>query len=427
MMMRQISFLLLALVLILFSTSALAQIPRVINYQGRLLGSNEQPVAEGEYKITVRLYEEASTLLWTEIHEKTLVAGGLFHVLLGTVTPLDLPFNKPYLLGIQVGNDPELQPRMYLTSAAYSFNADRVGGISASPAPAPGVLFPLGDDAKFPPDVLPSGVAGNFLKKNRPDTTTGSSPSAMLQVVNTGAGHGVVGESSAGDKSGVYGFNANGRGITGRSDHDFGVVGWTGAESSDKGGVLGHSQSGSGVRGHSEASNGVVGWTNNSNSSGVFGFSDSGTGVAGRSGGNDGLLGVTTSGESGHAGLRARNEGGGPAIFCEGDLYITGAIRGNLGPKGEGAAFPRPAYDSGWFPIEANGQKVLNHGVGGNTDNYVVDLQFTSPAYGAGIPSVYLNDKSGTWWELTGQSITVVRLNQDPVPGQARLRIWVYK
>lgn len=434
MMMKRISFLLL--VLIVFSISALAHIPRVINYQGRLLGSNEQPVAEGNYKITFRLYDEASTLLWTEVHNQVLVTGGLFHVILGTVVPLNLSFDQPYFLGIQVGNDPELQPRMYLTSAPYSFNADRVAGISVSAVPAPGVLFPLGENGKFPSDVLPSDVAGNYLKKNEPDISKGTGSDPMLLISNQG------------DGDGINGRGIDGRGVVGRSDNDFGVVGWTGAESSDKSGVMGHSQNGSGVSGNSDASSGVVGWTNSSNSSGVFGFSDHGNGVTGRSGGNDGLLGVTTSGEPGDAGLRARNEGGGPAIFCEGDLYVTGAIRGNLGSTGEGAAFPRPAYDSGWIPIPQGGVEQtgikLTHNLGGNVDNYVVDLQFRHIDPVAGISYVHHHgyggntrepgrcpgscDERGAYWTwLTDTDIIVRRYCYEPYVQQVRVRIWVYK
>jgi len=45
---------------------------------------------------------------------------------------LNIEFDKPYLLGIQVGTEPELSPRMELTSTAYSLNADKVDGKEAS-------------------------------------------------------------------------------------------------------------------------------------------------------------------------------------------------------------------------------------------------------------------------------------------------------
>jgi len=62
-----------------------SEIPRVINYQGMLLGSNEQPVPEGHYKITFSLYDEPGNLLWSETHNNVFIAGGMFQVALGTV------------------------------------------------------------------------------------------------------------------------------------------------------------------------------------------------------------------------------------------------------------------------------------------------------------------------------------------------------
>jgi len=53
--MKRILFFILALVLVLFSTGSLAEIPRIVNYQGLLLGADEAPVPEGNYKITFRI------------------------------------------------------------------------------------------------------------------------------------------------------------------------------------------------------------------------------------------------------------------------------------------------------------------------------------------------------------------------------------
>ena len=98
--MKRILISLSILVIVHFSTSLMAQIPRVINYQGVLLGSNEQPVPEGDYKITFNLYDDGNNLLWSEVHNNVYVGGGIFHVILGTVTPLNIPFDQPYFLGM---------------------------------------------------------------------------------------------------------------------------------------------------------------------------------------------------------------------------------------------------------------------------------------------------------------------------------------
>ena len=266
--MRRLLFFILIVGLMFYSTVIFAQIPRIINYQGVLIGSNEQPVPEGEYKLTFSLYREDGTQLWTEVHDPVFIAGGTFHVRLGTNKPLDLPFNEQYFLGIKVGNDPELQPRMLLTSAAYSLNADnadKVGGIRASEIPAPNTLCPLGNDGKFPAAVLPSVATGNFIKKNEPDTSRATHSSPLLLISNLGTGDGINGRS------------IDGIGISGRSDKNDGIVGWTGA--SGKSGIFGYSTDGRGITGRSDNDDGVVGWTGTANKSGVFGHTSVSNGI----------------------------------------------------------------------------------------------------------------------------------------------------
>lgn len=266
--MKRFLFCLLMLVLAIFLTSVQAQIPRVINYQGMLLDKSEQPVAEGNYKLTFRLYDEPGNSLWTEVHAQVFVSGGLFHVFLGSVTPLSVPFDQPYFLGIQVGNDPELLPRMPLTSAAYAVRADdcnQLLGYSVSPTPQPNKLLPLDNNGKFPASVLSGVVSGEYLRKNAPDTSRGTSASPMLLLSNLGSGFGVSGRSTSGF------------GVEGRSDNEDGVNGWTGA--SGKSGVFGFSAEGKGVTGRSDKDNGVVGWTGAANKSGVFGHTAASTGV----------------------------------------------------------------------------------------------------------------------------------------------------
>ncbi len=284
---KRVSSLVLALAMFLFSTSVLASIPRLINYQGILLGSDEDPVAEGDYKITFKLYDGSDNLLWTEVHNQVFVAEGFFHVILGTVSPLGLPFDKPYFLGIQVGEDPELQPRMVLTSAAYAIRAeeaDKLLGISVSNTPQPNKLLPLDSNGKFPESVIPAGPPPDwsYLEKGRPDTSSGNSSIPMLFISNEG------------DGDGISGWSTNGPGVSGRSDNNNGVAGWTGA--SDKSGLFGNSTNGKGVSGRSDNNDGTVGWTGASNKSGVYGHSTDGFGVTGHSDNDFGVQGFGTRG-----------------------------------------------------------------------------------------------------------------------------------
>jgi hypothetical protein len=108
---------------------------------------------------------------------------------------------------------------------------------------------------------------------------------------------------------------------------------------------------------------------------------------------------------------------------------VTGAYRGNIGPN-NGAPFPRPAYDSGWQAVSAGGTITLTHGLGGDADNYVVDLQFKNAS---GRHNLYYGHdytiglfRGAAWSELTSSQIKVTRLSNDTDSPEVRVRIWVY-
>jgi len=132
------TFLSIALTLILAASLSLAQVPKTISYQGVLTDASGTVVPDGNYNLTFRLYDVATggTALWAE-GQLVAVSKGIFNVILGSVAPLNLPFNKPYYLGVTVGAGTELSPRIALTGSAYSFraaNADSINGIAANRA-----------------------------------------------------------------------------------------------------------------------------------------------------------------------------------------------------------------------------------------------------------------------------------------------------
>lgn len=103
-------------------------VPGVMLYEGYLTDSTGAPVVDGEYDFTFSLYETpmGGDPVWTEEHLGVLVESGVVRVRLGEGTvpqPLDVPFNRQYYLGIRLGSDPEMTPRLELTSTAYSFRA----------------------------------------------------------------------------------------------------------------------------------------------------------------------------------------------------------------------------------------------------------------------------------------------------------------
>ncbi len=109
---------------LLFCTSVYAGIPRLISYQGRLTNSSGIPLT-GAYDVTFRIYDAqaAGNLLWQEAHAGVIVDKGLFNVILGSVSELNIAFDKPYYLEIKVG-DEVMSPRQQITSAGYAIRAE---------------------------------------------------------------------------------------------------------------------------------------------------------------------------------------------------------------------------------------------------------------------------------------------------------------
>jgi hypothetical protein len=99
---------------------------------------------------------------------------------------------------------------------------------------------------------------------------------------------------------------------------------------------------------------------------------------------------------------------------------------------------PTPTYDSGWLAMSQDQSRTLTHGIGGSTDDYVVDMQFKSAANGVNqrhyggadfgtLPPAGMNpeDRVGAYWRtLTSASITIYRRPQDVYAEQIRIRIW---
>jgi hypothetical protein len=95
-----------------------------------------------------------------------------------------------------------------------------------------------------------------------------------------------------------------------------------------------------------------------------------------------------------------------------------------------GGSFPftKADYDSGWFSIEPAEAIALEHNLGGDTDDYVVDLAFLRPAgvhhLGYGTDSAGGTVKGAYWHHLDDTGIYVVRAKDDYLVYYARVRIW---
>ena len=104
----------------------LAQIPLTMNYQGKL--TDDMGVGYNDtLPMTFRVFniESGGTALWEETHDGTdevPIVKGLFDVLLGTIIPIELPFDEQYWIEIEVDTE-VLAPRVKLSTSPYAFRA----------------------------------------------------------------------------------------------------------------------------------------------------------------------------------------------------------------------------------------------------------------------------------------------------------------
>ncbi|MBX7153659.1 MAG: hypothetical protein K1X91_01770 [Bacteriodetes bacterium] len=107
-----------------FTMDATAQIPKTINYQGALALPNNDPVPDAQYNVTFRMYDSETNgnELWAE--QQTVVTfQGVFDAILGNKTLLNLAFDKPYWLSVQIEGQQEMTPRVPLVSVPFALSA----------------------------------------------------------------------------------------------------------------------------------------------------------------------------------------------------------------------------------------------------------------------------------------------------------------
>ncbi|MBU4367250.1 MAG: tail fiber domain-containing protein [Verrucomicrobia bacterium] len=124
------------------ATAQVPTVPRYINFQGKLTDTNGLPLS-GTYEITFNIYSNSpvpalANWVWGETHASVEVQRGLFSVLLGSFTNLDMscfPFdaagNTNRWLEVRVGSD-LLSPTKEFVSVPYAFrasDADTLNGL----------------------------------------------------------------------------------------------------------------------------------------------------------------------------------------------------------------------------------------------------------------------------------------------------------
>jgi hypothetical protein len=137
-----------ALVCVGRTAFALQTVPYRMNFQGRLTDAVGVAKPDGVYNLKFRIYNAASTVVWSEDRlvsatQGVQVTGGLFTVQLGTVTPLDpalfnnatanqgtmtleveLPTPATATSVSPSWTEGAMTPRNPLATSAYAFNSE---------------------------------------------------------------------------------------------------------------------------------------------------------------------------------------------------------------------------------------------------------------------------------------------------------------
>jgi hypothetical protein len=152
-----------------------ADIPHLINYQGMLTDDRGEPL-NGTFDMVLEIWNAPSGGFrrWWEIQSNVPVENGLFNVILGNVTPIDLSFYDDANYWLQVIVDADTMPsRLKFTSVAFAYRAQRA------------------DTAAYAVEVPEDHLDNRYVNVNGPDSVRGSSSGAMLRVRNSGSGDGI--------------------------------------------------------------------------------------------------------------------------------------------------------------------------------------------------------------------------------------------
>ena len=139
--------------------------PDQFNYQGILRGVDGNPIADGEYDMVFRIYDDlipTANVLWIEDHSGVAVYEGRFGVTLGYSTPIptDLFSASPdRFVGVTVDSFAEMAPRLRLSAVPYAFQSEH----AANGVPVGAVIDWWRPDASLNDTTLPN-LADKFVR-----------------------------------------------------------------------------------------------------------------------------------------------------------------------------------------------------------------------------------------------------------------------
>lgn len=124
-------------------------VPDTVGFEGQLADSSGNPVQDGTYDFTFKLYSLSTggAALWTETQTDIQVTDGLYSVQLGSGTALSASdFDGDRWLGVTVGTDSEMAPLIPISAVPFALNARQAMGlqgrdVAAEPAPIDGQVL----------------------------------------------------------------------------------------------------------------------------------------------------------------------------------------------------------------------------------------------------------------------------------------------
>ncbi len=131
-----------------FSTDLYAQVPRQISYQGVIMDPSGHPIADGDHKISVMIYNQpvGGTPVYAE-SQSLPVSHGLFTIIIGAVTPIpsSVKFEGTMYLGIHIDEAEEVLPRTALVSAPFAIRAETADFARALAPDAKGLITSINE------------------------------------------------------------------------------------------------------------------------------------------------------------------------------------------------------------------------------------------------------------------------------------------
>jgi hypothetical protein len=117
---------------LLLAVQVNAQVPKKINYQGRITDNLTAVPLSGTHEMTFRIFDvqSAGTALWYESQTVESDSAGVLSVVLGSTEPVAIDFDRALWLEVEVDGE-VLRPRRELTCVPYALYALEAEGVTS--------------------------------------------------------------------------------------------------------------------------------------------------------------------------------------------------------------------------------------------------------------------------------------------------------